>query len=116
MAEVRQVGDMVEVRLSTAERIAGWHGDIRVPTSAIAGVAVVDRPLAAVSGVRAPGLHLPGRAKIGTWRQRGGKTFAVARAGVPAVRVDLVGHDYDHLVISVADADSVADSLRRHAT
>lgn len=112
MAELRRVGDEVEVRLSTLEKIAGLHGDFRVPVSAVTAVGVVDQPLAAVTGVRAPGAHVPGRVKIGTWRQRGGKTFASARVGIPAVRVDLVGQPFRQLVISVPDATTVADQLR----
>ncbi|KRE31707.1 hypothetical protein ASG82_01605 [Mycobacterium sp. Soil538] len=112
MAELRRNGDHLEVRLTVTEKIAGLRGNIRVPTSAVAAVTVADQPLAALAGVRAPGLHLPGRTKIGTWRHAGRKTFAVARRGVPAVRVDLVGQRYDHLVISQPDAVSVADAVR----
>lgn len=112
MAEMHRVGDEVEVRLSTVEKIAALHGDLRVPVSAVTGVGVVDTPLAAVTGVRAPGLHWPGRTKIGTWRRRDGKTFAVARSGVPAVQVDLTGQGFDRLVVSVGDAEEVAAALR----
>ncbi|VEG54347.1 Uncharacterised protein [Mycolicibacterium aurum] len=112
MAELRRVGDEVEVRLSTLEKIAGMRRDFRVPVSAVTDVAVIDQPMAAVTGVRAPGAHVPGRVKIGTWRGRDGKTFASARAGVPAVRVDLVGQPFRQLVISVPDAKTVADRIR----
>ena len=111
MAELRRNGDQLEVRLTVTEKIAGLRGNIRVPASAVAAVEVADQPLSAVAGVRAPGLHLPGRTKIGTWRHAGRKTFAVARRGVPAIRVDLVGQRYDRLVISQPDAATVAEAL-----
>lgn len=112
MAELHRIGDEVQVRLSTIEKIAALRGDLRVPVSAVTRVDVVDTPLTAVTGVRAPGLHWPGRTKIGTWRRRDGKTFAVARSGVPAVQVDLAGQRFDRLVVSVGDADEVAATLR----
>ncbi|ORB25572.1 hypothetical protein [Mycolicibacterium parafortuitum] len=112
MAELRIEGDQLRLHLTRAEKIAGLHGDIRVPLSAVRSVEVADDALAAVTGMRAPGLHWPGRTKIGTWRRRGGKTFAVARAGRPAVQIELSGQDYDRLVVSVADAHADAESLR----
>ena len=112
MAELRRVGTDVELRLTLGEKIAGLHGDIRVPVSAVKAVDVVDEPLRAVAGIRAPGLHWPGRTKIGTWRSRGRKTFAVAGAGRPAVQIELHGQTYDRLVVSVADAQSSVESFR----
>ena len=112
MATLRRDGDELRLCLTRAEKIAGLHGDIRVPMSAVRSVDVADNPLAAVTGMRAPGLHWPGRTKIGTWRRRGGMTFGVARKGMPAVRIELSGQNYDRLVVSVDDARADADSLR----
>ena len=43
----------------------------------------VAEPIRLVHGLRAPGLGLPGRTKIGTWRSKGRKTFAVTHKGAP---------------------------------
>ena len=112
MARIEQTADGVTVRLATWEKIAGLRGDIQIPRSAVTAVQVENEPLAAVAGVRAPGLHVPGRIKIGTWRHSGSKTFAAARRGVSAVRLDLAGQRYSRLVISVDDAAGTADALR----
>lgn len=112
MAQLRRVGQDLEVRLTAGEKVAALRGDLRVPLSAMVAVDVVADPLAAVSGLRAPGLGIPGLTKIGTWRQRGRRTFAVARAHTPAVRIELSGQRDDVLVVSVPDADAVAASLR----
>ncbi|CAN3128710.1 Bacterial Pleckstrin-like y domain-containing protein [Mycobacterium sp. smrl_JER01] len=112
MAELERNGPDLELRLTLGEKIAGLHGDIRVPLSAVTAIEVVDEPLPAVAGVRAPGLHWPGRTKIGTWRRKGRKTFAVARVGSPAVQIELDGENYDRLVVSVADAQASAAALR----
>lgn len=115
MASIHHDGDRVRVTMSMWEKIAALHSDVEFPTGSIDAVEVVPDALTAVAGVRAPGLHIPGRAKMGTWRQRGRRTFAVARAGTPAVRIGLHDHRFHALVVSVPDAASVADTLRADA-
>ena len=112
MAMIERAGDEVSVRLSVWEKIAGLHGDIRFPFSAITAGNVDHDPLSSVRGMRAPGLHVPGRVKIGTWRRSGAKTFAVVRRSTPAVRLDLSGQRFARLVVSVTDAASAAGKLR----
>jgi hypothetical protein len=115
MAQIRITDDELRVELTTREKIAGLHGDIRVPVTAVQDVQIEQDALAAARGLRAPGLAIPGRTKIGTWRGRGSRTFVVARRGVPAVRVTLRGVKPDELLVSTDDADAVARSVRTHA-
>jgi hypothetical protein len=115
MARLTVIDDELHVDLSTREKLAGLLRDVRVPLTAVRDVAVEDNALSAVRGLRAPGLAIPGRAKIGTWRRPGRRGLVVARRGVPAVRVALSGARYDELLVSTPDAAGVADSLRRRA-
>ncbi|WP_377289970.1 alpha/beta hydrolase family protein [Planomonospora corallina] len=101
--------------LSEGEKVAGLHGDIRVPLSAVRDVDVVRNPVTEVRGLRAPGLAIPGRTKIGTWRRPGGKAFVVARRGTPAVRVTLEGADYAELMVGDDDAAALAGRVRAAA-
>jgi hypothetical protein len=112
MASMSLTADELLLTLSTREKLAGLHGDIRVPLEAVRAVRVEPDALAAVRGLRAPGLAIPGRTKIGTWRRRGSKGFVVARRGTPAVRVGLSGTGYDELLVSTEDAQAVADRIR----
>jgi hypothetical protein len=107
--------DALQVELTAREKIAGLHGNIRVPIAAVRDVRVEPDALAAVRGLRAPGLSIPGRTKIGTWRRRGSRGFVVARRGVPAVRVTLEGSGPDELIVSTAEAHAVAGDLRARA-
>ena len=66
--------------------------------------------VAAVSGLRAPGLGLP-RRKVGTWRQRGRRTAVSVRAGQPAVRVRLEGTRYDELLVGDSNAAATVAAL-----
>lgn len=113
MAKVVVRGDELRVELTGLEKLAALHGDISIPLSAVNGSEVVDRPVSAVTGMRAPGLAIRGRTKIGTWRAPGRRIFAVARSHTPAVRIDLSGQKYDQLIVSLPDAAAVAAQLAR---
>jgi hypothetical protein len=112
VARIRVDATEVVVQLTRGERIAALRGSVRVPRSAVQRAELVPDGLAAVRGLRAPGLHLPGRAKIGTWR-RGGRVFAAVRDTGPAVRIVLdEGQRYRELVVGGADAAAAAATLR----
>lgn len=115
MARLEREGDNLVLRLTTGEKVAGLHGNITVPLSRLTSVDVVHDALSAVRGLRAPGLAIPGRTKIGTWRGAGGRRFVVARRNSPAVRVQLRGAKYDELIVSTADAAAVAAMVRAAA-
>jgi hypothetical protein len=68
--------------------------------------------LAAVSGLRAPGVAVPGRTKIGVWRGHGRRRFVVARRALPAVCVTLDGARHDELIISTEHAEQIAEQIR----
>ncbi len=102
---------MLVLQLTTAEKVAGLHGDITVPLSSVSSVQVVDDAVAATSGLRAPGLAIPGSTKIGTWRGKDGKSFVVARRGMSAVKVELTGQEFTGLLVSTPDAQEVATRI-----
>lgn len=108
----RRVSPEVVIELTTAGKVAAPHGDIRIPLSAITGVEVVPDALAAVRGLRAPGLALPGRAKIGTWRTTEGAEFVVARRGQPGIRFTLSGHELASVLLGEEDAGALAERIR----
>ncbi len=112
MSAVSMTSQELVIELTTAEKVAALHRDIRFPLSAIAGVEGVPDALAAVRGWRAPGLALPGRAKIGTWRTKEGPEFVVARSGQPGVRFTLIGHKLSSILLGDDDAETLADRIR----
>ncbi|QCQ93111.1 alpha/beta hydrolase family protein [Rhodococcus sp. SGAir0479] len=116
MAELVLTSNALTVVLSRGEKVAGLHGDITVPLAHIRDVDVVADPFANLRGLRAPGLAVPGRVRIGTWRGRGDRTFVVARRGAPAVRVCTAGigagSAFDRLLVGTADATADAQRLR----
>ncbi|GIH69826.1 alpha/beta hydrolase family protein [Sphaerimonospora thailandensis] len=116
MATIKVTGSELTLELSQSEKFAGLHGDIRVPLSAVQDVSVVADGVANARGLRAPGLAIPTRTKIGTWRRPGGPAFMVVRRGTPAVRVRLAdGADFGELLVSVPEAPRVATHIREAA-
>ena len=111
MATLQLTDKILTVRLTRAEKFWGLLRDVEVPRSAVRDVEVVADGLAAARGLRAPGLGLPGRRKIGTWRRRGERSLVSVRAGQPALRIGLAGQRYDTLVIGTDGAAAIADVL-----
>lgn len=111
MATLQRTDSTLVLRLTRGEKIAGLLRDVVVPLSAVREVEVVADALAAARGLRAPGLGLPGRRKIGTWRRRGERTLVSVRRGQPAVRIRLRGQRYDTLLVGSDDAAALAAGL-----
>ena len=111
MSSIQVSDDVLTVRLAPLTKLAGLVRDQVVPRSAVTAVEVVQDGLAAARGLRAPGLALPGRRKVGTWRSRGERVLVCVRRGQPAVRVRLAGQRYDALLIGADDASAVAAAL-----
>jgi hypothetical protein len=113
MALVQTTPSTLTVHFTRAEKILGLLRDVELPRSAVRAVEVVPEPLAAMRGLRAPGLALPGLRKVGTWRRRGERTLVSVRKGQPAVRIRLGGARYDTVLIGADDAVVLADRLTR---
>ncbi|WP_104526003.1 hypothetical protein, partial [Blastococcus atacamensis] len=86
----------LRVHLGPGEKLAGLlFRDVEVPLDSIREVEVLPDGLRAPRGIRTPGLALPGRRRIGTWRRSGQRTMVSVRRGQPAVRVRLDGQRFD---------------------
>jgi hypothetical protein len=111
MSTITVTSDQLTVRLPWLHKVLGLLRDQDVPRSAVTAVDVVPDGVAAVRGIRAPGLALPGR-RVGTWRQPGAKRFVDVRKGQPALRVTLSGGRYDELLLGTDDPEAFAAQLR----
>jgi hypothetical protein len=101
------------VKFRRAEKVAGLLRDLEVPLTRVGDVTVEPDGLRAARGLRAPGLAIPGRRKIGTWRGRGRRTAVSVSTGEPAVRVQLQGARFDELLIGQPDAHEIAERIDR---
>ena len=103
----------ITVRLNLLERVLAVHGSVTLPLDSIRLAASVPDGLAAVRGIRAPGLGVPGWAKIGTWRRPGSRTLAVVRGRGPALHLYMSEGPISQVLISTPDADAWALRLTR---
>lgn len=110
MTQVKIDDGRLQVRLTRFEKVAGLLGDLDVPLASVTSAEAVADGLSSLTGIRAPGLAVPGR-RIGTWRGRGATRFVVLRSGSPALRVRLRGHRYDELLVATPDAEALAGRL-----
>lgn len=112
MSAVSFDSSLLTIELTPAEKLAGLHGDVTVPLTAITDIEVVPDALAAAHGLRAPGTHLPGVRKVGTWRTTHGAEFVVAGRGQAGVRLTLTGQKLASVLVGDDDADALAERIR----
>lgn len=104
--------EFLVLNLTGFEKLEGFHGDIRVPISAVRDVRLTREPWSELRGIRAPGTGVPGVVAVGTRRGSDLKDFAAVHGKGPAVVVELEGAEYGRLVVSEDDAESSVLELR----
>jgi hypothetical protein len=113
MAELIVDDENLVVRLTLGEKIGSFHGNIRVPRSAVIRVAPDPKPWLGLRGWRMAGVSLPGRAMLGTRRHGAGYDFCILHRDRPAVRLDVTSGRFSRLVISVpGGGDPEAEAAR----
>lgn len=112
MTTLKITADTVAVRFTRLEKVLGLVRDHEVPRAAVTAAEVVPDGLQATHGLRAPGLGIPGRRKLGNWRGRG-RSLVSVRRGQPAVQLTLQGQPWERWLIGTDDAARLAEDLRR---
>ncbi|GAB3910244.1 hypothetical protein GCM10029964_113710 [Kibdelosporangium lantanae] len=115
MAELVVDGADLVLRLSTAEKVGGLHGDLRAPRSSFIRVEVLDNAhkAAGFSAGLKVGTRLPGVIEVG--RLYGDKKrFAAVHHDTPrGLRLVFDGQDFAEWIVGVADPEAVARSLEQ---
>lgn len=112
MVSMTLEADALRVGLTRGERWSALRrSDVVIPWPEIRSVEAVADPIRLVHGLRAPGLGIPGRVKIGTWRSKGRKTFAVTHRDAPGLRIVLRDNMFDELLLSVPDPAGLSEAI-----
>ena len=113
MAELIVDDANLVVRLTLREKILSFHGDIRVPLSAIIRVMPDPKPWLGLRGWRMAGISFTGYAVLGTRRHGTGYDFCILHRDRPAVRVDVASGRFSRLIVSVPEGgDPEAEAAR----
>ncbi|MBC3761919.1 hypothetical protein ACUN7V_03430 [Quadrisphaera oryzae] len=117
MARIRVSDGQLEVRLTGLDALWSLRRRLVVPLSAVRGATADPGAAAEPKGVRAPGLHLPGVAAVGTFHRGGDKTLYAVHSGRRTVVVQLEpGADtagFARAVVEVPDPRAAVDDVNR---
>lgn len=103
--------DTLAIHLAPLERLFAVRGDLTLPVQHIESAESVTDGLAAVTGLRAPGLSVPGRTKFGTWRRRQGNTVVLVRGRGPALRIRSTAGRARDVLVSTPHAEQLAAQI-----
>ncbi|NQX26403.1 hypothetical protein HQQ81_03450 [Microbacteriaceae bacterium VKM Ac-2854] len=113
MPVVTVLPDVLEFRLTTAERALAFHrGDVTVRRANIRSATITEDPWIWVRGIRAPGTAVPLTLAAGTWKFHGGKDFLLIKRTTLAVVVDLVDEEYSRIVVTTKHAPELIAALQ----
>jgi len=112
VAELIRENDRLTLKLSTAEKLEGVHGDVQVPMSAVQGMTILDDVIHAVHGIKMPGSRIPGVFAMGTFLSGSETTFAIVHhRHKRGIKVNLKDARFDALIIGLDDPESVLRDL-----
>lgn len=116
MAELLVDGSELVLHLTPLQRVAGLHGDIRGPLTAVRSVSAVEKPWLALRGRRMSGTVLRGVVAMGTWTHSGGDfDFCILRNTNAAVQVDLNDGRFARYLVGTADLAGAREAATRLA-
>jgi hypothetical protein len=112
MTEVELANDSLIIHVKGADRLWTLRSSLTIPLEHVKGVSA--DPAAARGwwhGLRAPGAHLPGVIKAGTFYQDKEKVFWDVHDPEKTIIIDLKDEQYSKLVVEVADPQKAVGDI-----
>ena len=115
MGRLEVDGSDLVLRLTWREKVAGLHGNIRVPLTSVRSVSAPRYPWQALRGWRMAGVGVPRIVALGTRRHGTGYDFAVLHRSQPAVQVELTSGRFERWLVSVEEGEDARAEASRIA-
>ena len=113
MARVSMDGDSMTVEMQGLHKAWALKSRIVVPLAHVRGATADPGMMREPKGLRAPGLHIPGGAVIGTFHRDGEATFWDVSKRARAVVIELADEAYNRIIVDVADPRGIATAINR---
>ncbi len=105
----------ISIKLTLAEKIWSLKADFELPVTSIRGAEVVQGKINKLfknfSWAMRVGTAIPGLYYAGRFYRNGGVDFLVVSAGKPAVAINLSGIPFKRVVLTVPNAEKVAEEI-----
>jgi hypothetical protein len=119
MPRIALTDDQLIIHLNPAEKLAAFHGDVKVNGIAIRGAAVASKRWWLTLGLRVPGTALPGVIIAGTYLWRRDNAFVYWTLKSQPLEITLAdkmspaakGTHYTRIIIGVPNAQEWADKI-----
>ena len=111
---ISRAGDSIVMRLDPLDALFAIKRRLDIPRSQVESVEVVERsavPHTRGTWVRAPGTHVPGFARYGSYGFEPNREFWMVRRQAEVVVVEVRDWAYRRLVLGVRDPESLATEL-----
>lgn len=112
---VSPAGDSIVIELDPIDAVFAVKRRLDIPRSHVVAVEVLDRsdvPSTEGTWLRAPGTHLPGLVRYGSYGKEPLREFWMVRRQGRVVMVDVRDWAYHRLVLGVRDPDRLASQIR----
>ncbi len=111
MTRISVSDDVLTVDIQGLHQLWALRRRIRVPLAHVRGATADPGIVHEPKGLRAPGVHVPGSAVIGTFQRDGETQFWDVRSGARAVVIELTGEAYDRLIVDAENPRSTVDMI-----
>jgi hypothetical protein len=112
---VTRSNDIVTLKLGPVDSVFALKGRLDIPRSHISSVEVIDRsevPSTEGAWLRAPGTHVPGLIRYGSYGREPLREFWLVRRQARVVVVHVRDWAYHRLVLGVPDPEGLAAAIR----
>ncbi len=112
---VTRTEELITLRLGPVDSVFALKGRLDIPRSRISSVEVIDRsevPSTEGAWLRAPGTHVPGLIRYGSYGREPLREFWLVRRQKQVVEVHVCDWAYHRLILGVSDPEGHAAAIR----